>query len=213
MQKKYISADIETSGSTPGNYSMLSLGACVVGDVSQRFYRELKPICRNYSTEAMKVACQGLRCLEPLQKEKQYDSKSRFFNPARVLQVLDDHGETPKRAMNDFREWVLQHTQGYRPVLAAKPVVFDGMFIAWYFDTFCQEKNPFGHSGEDMSSVYSGFMGDVNVNLSSVKLNPPIRHTHNALEDAVEQALKFEKVLGMMREKKEKPAKKLMPLF
>ena len=55
MDKKYISVDIEASGWTPGKYSMLSLGACLVGNTDVQFYRELKPLNRNYVLEAMKV--------------------------------------------------------------------------------------------------------------------------------------------------------------
>jgi len=34
MDKKYVSFDVEASGRSPGKYSMLSLGACIVGNIS-----------------------------------------------------------------------------------------------------------------------------------------------------------------------------------
>ena len=40
LPKKYISFDVEASGLIPGKYSMLSIGACVVGDISKQFYKE-----------------------------------------------------------------------------------------------------------------------------------------------------------------------------
>ena len=210
MEKKYVSVDIETSGATPGKYSMLSLGACVVGDTSKQFYKEIKPLNHNYDPEAMKVACLGLNCLKELGYRKEHDPKSPDFSPLSILQTLEDTAVYPKKAMADFNDWVVSVTQGYRPVLAARPTMFDGMFIAWYFDNFLGE-NPFGHSGEDINSMYRGFMNNINTNIDSIKLDEKIKHTHNALDDAVEQALKFEKVLEMMS--KERPSRKLKPLF
>ncbi|MGB9124481.1 MAG: 3'-5' exonuclease, partial [Nitrosotalea sp.] len=51
----YISVDIEASGPIPGEYSMLSLGACVVYDTSQTFYKEFKPITDNFLPKAIEV--------------------------------------------------------------------------------------------------------------------------------------------------------------
>jgi hypothetical protein len=33
MKRKYISVDIESTGRTPGKYSMIALGAAVVGEI------------------------------------------------------------------------------------------------------------------------------------------------------------------------------------
>jgi hypothetical protein len=41
MDEKYNSVDIEAAGPIPPTYSMLSLGACVVGDEQTTFYTEL----------------------------------------------------------------------------------------------------------------------------------------------------------------------------
>ena len=202
MVKKYISVDVESSGTTPGKYSMLSLGACIVGETSKQFYREIKPLNHNYNHEAMKIACLGLDCLRELGYRKKHDPKSPDFSPLDILQTLDDVGQYPKKVMSDFKDWIVSVTQGFRPILAARPTMFDGMFIAWYFDNFLGE-NPFGHSGEDINSMYRGYAGDINTNIDRIKLQGQAKHTHNALDDAVEQALKFEQVLSMMA----KPAK------
>jgi uncharacterized OsmC-like protein len=42
----YISVDIEASGPIPGDYSILSIGACSVIDVRKNFYVELKPLVK-----------------------------------------------------------------------------------------------------------------------------------------------------------------------
>lgn len=49
----YISVDIEASGPIPGEFSMLSLGACIVGDTGNTFYAELKPINDNFIKRAV----------------------------------------------------------------------------------------------------------------------------------------------------------------
>jgi len=65
MQKKkssvhknevYISVDIEAAGPVPGEYSMLSIGACDVELPKKSFYIELKPINDNFIPEALAVS-------------------------------------------------------------------------------------------------------------------------------------------------------------
>ena len=57
----YFSVDIEIAGPIPGKYSMLSLGACVVGMPDKSFYVELKPISKEFIPEAIKVLVSILR--------------------------------------------------------------------------------------------------------------------------------------------------------
>jgi len=54
-KETYISVDIEASGPIPEVYSMLSVGACVIGDTSKTFYVELKPLNDNYIQQALDV--------------------------------------------------------------------------------------------------------------------------------------------------------------
>lgn len=51
----FISVDVEASGPIPGEYSMLSIGACLVFDDTQTFSCYLKPISDRYVPEALKV--------------------------------------------------------------------------------------------------------------------------------------------------------------
>ena len=41
--ERYISVDVETAGPTPGDYAMISIGACLVDEPQRGFYVELKP--------------------------------------------------------------------------------------------------------------------------------------------------------------------------
>jgi ribonuclease T len=195
MKKKYISVDIEASGKTPGKYSMLSIGACIVGNTSIQFYEELKPIIRNYNLESMKIACLGLKCLEKYKHLPEYDPKNCKFNPDLVLDLLDKEGKDPKKVMNDFADWIIQNIKGFAAVEAASPIKFDGMFTAWYFDNFYEGENPLGFSGEDINSMYRGLKKNIHAHTGTL-LSKDI--PHNALEDAIVQAKRFEIVLKEM---------------
>jgi DNA polymerase III epsilon subunit-like protein len=197
VMKKFVSVDIEASGPTPGKYSMLSLGACIVGDTSKQFYRELKPLNKNFVIDAMRIGCRGLRCLDDLKHIDSYNPFHPKFNPSSVLDVLVERGEEPKKVMKEFADWIDEKTIGHEPVLAAYPIKFDGMFISWYFDNF-HNRDPFGFSGEDMNSMLKGLKKDLDAHLSELNIRP-IEMPHNALEDAIVQAKEFEKILELMK--------------
>jgi len=194
MDKKYISFDIEASGPTPGKYSMLSLGACIVGNTSVQFYREIKPISKNFIFPAMQISAKGLRCLDDLKDGAEFNPESNKFNAKKVLDILYEKGEHPKKVMKEYAGWIKTVTKGFKPVEAAAPIKFDGMFTNWYFDNFYDNKNPFGHSGEDINSMYKGITKDLNAHIAQLGLRGKDL-PHNALEDAIIQAREFEKVL------------------
>lgn len=60
----YISVDVETSGPFPPDFSMLSLGACVVGQPKVAFYAELRPISDQVIPEAIGVVGKPLSILK-----------------------------------------------------------------------------------------------------------------------------------------------------
>jgi DNA polymerase III epsilon subunit-like protein len=163
----YISVDVEASGPVPGVYSMLSLGACVVGDPARNFYVEFKPLSKRFDPRALAVAG-----LDP-------DELARS-------------GQEPARAMRQFDEWL----EAVRPmdttlVFCAYPLAFDWMFVAYYFHRFLG-RNPFGYSGFDLKSFYMGVTGK---NWTEAGTFSPKRRfdvaqdlTHNAREDAIAQA-------------------------
>lgn len=175
----YISVDIEASGPIPGEYSMLSLGACVVGDTSKTFYAELKPINDNFIQAAVKVS---------------------KFN----LQFLKAKGEEATVAMQRFDSWILHESKGSRPVFVGFNATFDWAFVNWYFHKFMQ-KNPFGIGGIDIKAYYMGFAGvDWDKTRSSQlpkSFNVESKNIHNALEDAKSQAEIFQKLLEASRTK------------
>ena len=173
--EEYISVDVETSGPIPGEYSMLSIGACLVRDVEESFYAELRPISDRFVLEALEV---------------------NGFS----LDRLRLEGDDPRAAMVAFRDWVRIASAGRRPIFVGFNASFDWSFVNWYFHVFLQGDNPFGIGGVDIKAYYMGLAGCEWGKTTSSKLpsvvQPSRPQTHNALEDAQAQAEIFKKLLA-----------------
>jgi hypothetical protein len=175
----YISGDVEADGPVPGTYSMLSIGLAVAGSydggefrrhdpATETFYAELKPISDEFVPEAL--AKSGLD-----------------------RDLLRATGQPPRDAMEDAAAWVRTVAGDRRPVFAGYPVVFDWMFVYWYFVRFTEAGSPFGHSSAlDIKTMYAT-KARVPVTRATKRHMPAgllsqRPHTHHALEDAIEQA-------------------------
>lgn len=173
-QELYISVDIESSGPIVGSHSMLSLGACVVGNVDESFYVEIQPIGPVFDSEALKIS---------------------GFD----LENLAKSGTDPKTAMADFGKWVLEIANESMPVFVGFNACYDWQFVNWYFLTFDIE-NPFGFGGVDIKSFFMGKCQQTWQLSSSRNIpreyQPDVPQTHNALDDAKAQASIFEKLLS-----------------
>jgi hypothetical protein len=139
----------------------------------QTFYRELRPISEAFQQDALDV------------------------NQLDRLKLMRE-GQGPQEAMSDAAAWVQEVSEGHRPVLVAYPVAFDWAFLYWYFIYFTGD-SPFGYSScLDIRTLYQAKAKTVH-DRSSKKdmpsyLRPEALHTHNALDDAVEQAELFSNV-------------------
>jgi hypothetical protein len=174
----YISADIESDGPIPGRHSMLSFGLAVAATFDGRafaardpaestFGRELRPIATEYVPAALAVS--GL-------------DRDR----------LEREGADPAGAMAEAAEWVRGQAGEARPVMVGYPIVFDWMFMHWYFVRF-SGASPFGFSGAlDMKTMYQRRAGVTLDRAGREDLPPELvpdrPHTHDALADAIEQA-------------------------
>lgn len=175
MREIFISVDVETSGPIPGEYSLLSLGACVVGATARNFYVELQPLNDNYTPEALTIA--GLE-----------------------LDALRARGVEPRVAMERFARWIAQEAAGARPVFVAFNAPFDWSFVNYYFIKFLGQ-NPFGHTALDIKAYYMGAFQTSWAETSMQHLPPEIHSPqqalhHHALTDAIEQAEIFERLLN-----------------
>lgn len=177
MSETYISVDIEASGPIPGAYSMLALGACLVSDIKETFYAELRPINSASVPAAMRVVGKSL---------------------ADFVQT----GSDPLTVMSDFRSWILKAQKETKPVFVGFNASFDWSFVNWYFCSYLGS-NPFGVGGLDIKSYYMGLVGCLWEETRSSRMSQEFKgqatHTHNALDDAIEQAQMFEKMLKILR--------------
>lgn len=181
----YFSADVETDGPIPGPYSMLSFALVYAGtfdgecferprDYRLSFYRELRPISDNFELEALHIngLDRGRLCVE---------------------------GEPPEKAMTDAANWVNGIAGSGRPVLVAYPLSFDWSWLYWYFMRFSQKGSPFNHSRCFDIKTAIAVKAGIPVSESGRPklfsfLRPDRVHTHNAMDDAAEQAEIFANV-------------------
>lgn len=193
----YISLDVEADGPIPGptgwGYSMLSLGACVAGLLDSAgfvrvepsddvFYVELQPISDDVVPQALAVCESAL-------------SMTRA--------ELCKRGTDPRAAMHEFVAWVKAMEVKYRgrAVGVGWPSSWDfGTWVFWYLTRFAGE-SPFSHGQHrDIRDVLATKM-ELPVRGMTKKtiprnLVPRRRHTHNARDDAIEQAELFANVMA-----------------
>jgi ribonuclease T len=168
--ERFISVDVETSGPIPGEYSLLSIGACDALDPTQSFECCLKPINGNVDPKALEVT--GLS-----------------------LEDLAASGLEPSEAMQRFADWLSSLTKyGGAMVFVGFNAPFDWSFVNYYFHRFLGD-NPFGFAALDIKALYMGATGcdwtDTRSSKMSERLKPRLAGNHNALRDAQYQAELF----------------------
>ena len=154
----YIMVDVESDGPIPGDFSMISFGAVLVDEkLDKTFYGQLKPISDRFVQEALSV--------------------SGFSREETLL--FDD----PKMVMNKFSDWIKINSKD-RAVFISDNNGFDWMFICWYFHHFIGS-NPFGHSSQNLGSLYKGLVKDMFQNFKHLRKT---KHTHHPVDDAIGNA-------------------------
>ena len=178
----YVSVDVETAGPIPCEYSLLSLGASVVGEDTRHFYAEFKPINSNAIPQALAIS--GFSLAE-----------------------LTERGEDPEAALRRFQDWITKiSSENRKPIFVGFNAAFDWSFVNWYFHKYLGE-NPFGFSALDIKAYYMGLCGCDWEETTSKQLPAAFQATatvanHNALTDAQAQAETFAKLLGVERAEK-----------
>jgi len=161
---------------------MLSFGLVLAGSFDgqtfwrpaqyeKSFYRELRPISDEFQVDALRV--------NGLDRER-----------------LLKEGSEPSIAMTEAAKWVEDVAGKSRPILVAYPLSFDWSFLYWYFNRFSSAGSPFNHS--QCFDIKTAFAVKARIPIASAgrsRLMPGLRsngiHTHNALDDAIEQAQVF----------------------
>jgi len=172
----FISVDVETSGPIPGEFSLLSIGACDAYAPDNGFACEVKPISDRFDPKALEVT--GLSMAE-----------------------LAQRGLEPGVAMRAFAKW-LSALAGPDDALVfvGFNAPFDWSFVNYYFHRFAAE-NPFGFTALDVKALYMGATGcswrDTRSSKIAERLKPALSGTHDALHDARYQA----EIFRLIREK------------
>lgn len=174
LKEVYISVDVETAGPNPGEYSLLSIGACLVTDPQCIFYVELQPVNNRALPSALAVSNLS-------------------------MEQLTEYGLSPAEAMARFETWVgSQVSSDQRPVFVAFNAAFDWMFVDDYFHRFLG-RNPFGHSALDIKSFYMGLTGvlwsKTSMRYVADRYLGGRQLVHHALSDAQYQAEIFQEML------------------
>lgn len=167
-QEALVSVDIEASGPSPSRGSLLSIGACLIDDLSVDFYVELKPIV-----------------------DLEWDAGAERIHRLSRDQLLRD-GLEPAAAMQQFADWTDKACAPRSPVFVGFNAPFDWMFVADYLWRYVG-RNPFGISAIDLKSYYMARGNVATWEKTRRKYVDEVLgidpdHNHHALDDAKGQA-------------------------
>ena len=176
MTETYISVDIETTGLIVGEDNMASIGACVVGNTKDNFYIELRPFTQKFRQESVDVC-------------------------KLTIDYLELQGVSIIYGLTKFKEWIDKHE---RPTFVGFPLAFDFAFVHQYFLKYVG-RDTFGRTSAGVDiKTYAMALYDCDLrDTVKRKLKDRIKwegqHSHNALDDAIEQANLFEELLKLRR--------------
>jgi hypothetical protein len=181
----YVSTDVESDGPIPGPCSMLSFASAAFWDDGS--------LVATYSAnlELLPGATGDPRTMEWWRTQPDAWAACRATPRA------------PDAVMPEYAAW-LEALPGL-PVFVAYPVAYDFLFVYWYLMRFAG-RSPFSHSALDiktfaMSLLGSGYREATKRNMPR-RWVPARRHTHVALDDALEQGELF---CAMLKEARARP--------
>jgi hypothetical protein len=170
MAEIYVSTDVEADGPIPGRFSMLSFASAAFdagGTLLGTFSANLQTLPEAITDPATMAWWER--------------------NPE-AWQACRADPRDPSEAMPEYRTW-LEELPG-RPVFVGYPAAYDFMFVYWYLIRFTGG-SPFAHSALDLKTFAMALLG-TDFRATTKRTMPrawfgPSRHTHVALDDAIEQ--------------------------
>jgi hypothetical protein len=174
MPEIYVSTDVEADGPIPGPHSMLSFGSAA--------YKPDKTLIGTFSVN-----------LETLPGAEGHPKTMAWWQtkPA-AWKACRQNLEAPEPAMRRYVAWLKCLPD--KPVFVGYPAAYDFMFVYWYLMRFAGD-SPFSHSALDiktyaMALIQKGYRDSVKKNMPKEWFDP-MRHTHVAVDDAIEQGALF----------------------
>lgn len=174
MTEIYVSTDVETDGPIPGPHSMLSFASAA--------YQADKTLVSTFAAN-----------LETLPGAQGHPATMSWWQTQpEAWAACRQNPQPPDVALKNYRAW-LKALPG-KPVFVGYPAAFDFMFVYWYLIRFTGE-SPFSHSALDIKTYAMALLGTPY--RDSTKRRMPKRwfdnlpHTHQALDDAIEQGALF----------------------
>jgi hypothetical protein len=178
----YVSTDVETDGPIPGPYSMLSFGSAA------------------YQADKTRVGTFTAN-LETLEGASAHpDTMAWWVSRPEAWNACRQDLQSPAAAIAAYAAW-LEALPG-TPVFVGYPAGFDFLFIYWYLIRFAG-RSPFSFSAVDIKTFAMAVLG-TDYRATTKKTMPkrwfgPSRHTHVALDDAIEQGELFCNLLAEAR--------------
>lgn len=182
----YVSVDIEADGPTPGVNSMLSLGAAAF----------VLPSRTPIATFEVNLA--------PVKGGQQDpDTMKWWSNFPEALEYATTDPKAPDEGITDFVKWVKKlrkESKKGTPVLVTYPT-WDYMWVQWYITRF-YGKSPFGIGSLDIKTLAMAVLKNDRFRETAKRKMPKHwfygcgKHTHKALDDAIEQGVLFTNIMG-----------------
>jgi len=170
MAEIYVSTDIEADGPIPGRYSMLSFASAAFDAGGTML-----------GTHTANLATLPDAISDP-------DTMAWWAQNPEAWQACRSDPLDPSTTMNEYRTW-LEALPG-KPVFVGYPAAYDFIFVHWYLIRFTGG-SPFSHSALDLKTFAMAVLG-TDFRGTSKRTMPrdwfgAARHTHVALDDAIEQ--------------------------
>jgi hypothetical protein len=199
MSEIYFSTDIESDGPIPGRNSMLSFGCAAftgTGKMIDTYYANLDVL-----PEATPDA----------------DTMNWWNTQQAAWEACRQNTRPAEVVMPEFVQWVkkvcgigeVNRTGRDNPVFVGYPAGFDFTFMYWYMRAFGND-SPFSFSALDIKTLAMAVLGTEFRNTTKRAFPKSwfgkSRHSHVALDDAIEQGELFCNILAEVRRKSPQPA-------
>lgn len=174
----FVSLDVETLGPIPGKHAMVQLGAAC------------------FNIDGMVVnSWQGSLSKDVWGSHSSTMEWWRLPKNIRTFQKIEKDARPPGETMRAFHTWLVKLPG--RPTPVAYPAAFDYMFVYWYMMYYVGTAYPFSFSCLDVKTYAMAALKKQQFHQSFKKkfprawFHPKLKHTHNALDDAIEQGWMF----------------------